>query len=777
MKKINPMKAGMFSIGLAALSFTATTVDTQAQVECITNTIKYVQPPNLAGFDVSDSLGYVLADDFVCSNTGPITDIHIWGSWLSNVHGTITNFVLGIYSDVAATTNAGGLVTPSHPGNLLWTEQFAQGQFAETDLGASQESFISPASVNVIGPDSQIWYYCFVPTDPFTQTGSISAPVVYWLAAYAEGQSFGPQYDETPQYGWKTTFTVQNDASVNSPWPGVMPPGGAPWTVTTTPANSPEGVQPLDLAFMLGTLTNSTTSCCPDTDQQKYEQPPNLVNGIDVDATSYRGGVLADDFPCTQTGNITDIHLWGSWLNDVVDPNATFMLSIWSDIPASPASGQPSHPGALLWTQSFGPGEYVMCHFTNLPEAFADPNYNPPIPPVLNPFGDSTNLYYLCFYAFPTNLFTQTGTPNVPTNYWLSVSYVGNPFSGPSLYFGWKTSSIHYGDAAVASLNAPYPPPNDWESLINANGSNLDFSFKIDTETGAPPVECTETDGVKYIQWPNTTEGFDVWDTPYVLADDFLCTNPGAISDIHLWGSWLNDNPLPNSITFWLGIYDDVPVGPGNLFSHPGTNLLWQQWFAPGQYAETIWTSNATESFLNPGTSNVMGPDSVVWYYCFYPTNPFVQLGTVTSSKTYWLAAYAQLPVGTAYDFGWKSASNVVNDTSVHAPWLSFPPTNNPGWTPTVWQPPTGAQPIPLDLSFLLTTPTNCSGPLKIVYSGTNGYVSNVVVVTWSTGILTYSTNLLGPFTDIPGAVSPYTNIVASPPFPRYKFYRVRCGD
>jgi hypothetical protein len=767
MKTKNSVKVSVFGIGLAALSFLATTAGTQAQVECITNNIKYVQQPDPAGYDVSDGLGYVLADDFVCRNTGPITDIHIWGSWLSDVHGAITNFVLAIYDDVPATTNAAGQVTPSHPGNMLWTEQFLPGQFSENPVGPSQETFISPASVNAVGTDTQIWFYCFNPKNPFTQTGAVTAPITYWLAAYAEGQNFGPIFNEPPQYGWKTTPRVQHDASVNTLWTGAMPPAGAPWKVTTTPANSPVGPVPLDLAFMLGTIPGAP--CCPDTDTVKYQQPPDLVNGIDVDATSVRGGVLADDFPCTQMGPITDIHIWGSWLDDRVDLNATFILSIWSDIPGIPTTGQPSHPGNLLWTQSFGPGQYVLCPFTNVPEAFDDPNYNPPIPPILNPFGASTNLYYLCFNAFPTNVFYQMGGPNSPTNYWLSVEDISGPGPVP-LYFGWKTSSLHYNDAAVASLNVPYPPPGAWKSLSGPNG-NVDFSFKIDTQI--PTVECMETDGVKNIQLPNTMNGFDVWNAQDVLADDFICTNPGAITDIHLWGSWLNDNAATNTITFWLGLYDNVPPGTGtNNFSYPGTNLLWQQWFAPGQYAETIWTSNATEQFYDPSQNGILGPDSVVWYFCFNPTNPFVQSGTLETNKTYWLAAYAQFPIGVANDYGWKTSSNVLNDISVHAPWPGGPPTANPGWTPTIYQPPTGGPKMPLDLSFKLTTPTNCAGPISIKY-----YSTNIVVVTWQTGILQVSTNLLNDtFKDVPGASSPYTNIAVNPPFPPIRFYRLRCN-
>ena len=761
MKSTGSIHSCLVTIGIAALALLAASTGLQAQVQCIeTNGVKYVQPPNLAGFDVSDSIGYVLADDFICVNSGPISDIHIWGSWLNNTHGAITNFWIGIYSDVPAGVNG----SYSHPGRLLWSQAFPQGTFAETALEPSQEQFISPASVNILGPDTEVWYYCFYPTNPFVQTGTSAAPQVYWLAAFAQG-NFGPGYDSIPQYGWKTTASVQSDASVNTPWTGTLPGNNAPWNITTTPANSPEGAVPLDLAFKLTTPTNTTSSCCPDTNGVKYLQPPNLKNGVDVDARDIRGGTLADDFPCTTPGPITDIHLWGSWLNDQVDNNAIFTLSIWSDVPALPTTGTPSHPGAVLWTQTFTPNDYFMCPYLSLPEPFDDPNYTPP--PALLPFGTSTNLYYLCFY--PTNPFVQQGTAANPTIYWLSVTETDPNAQGQ--YWGWKSSSSNFNDAAVFTM---HPPSSPWISITQA-GANLDFAFKLNTATNQlVQPECVETNGVKTIQGPNTLGGFDVRNTPYVLADDFLCKFRGPISDIHLWGSWLSDAAITNLLTFWLGVYDDVPVSANNPYSHPGTNLLWQQWFAPGQYAETIWTANASEQFLDPGQPPTSGPsiigsDSIVWYYCFSPTNPFEQLGLATAPVTYWLAAYAQLPAGVPYNYGWKTTTNVTKDISVHAVWPGAAPTNNPGWTPTML--PSGA---PLDLSFKLTTPTNVCGPILIRYLTTN-----LVVLTWSSGFLQVSagasllsTNVEGTYVDVPGATSPYTNDTTVVPL---KFFRLRC--
>src|SRR5260221_6171757 len=67
---------------------------------------------------------------------------------------------------------------------------------------------------------------------------------------------------------------------------------------------------------------------------------------------------LADDFLCTQSGPITDAHIWGSWLNNVLPTNASgvpdpgamqFKISFWTDVPSSTASPF-SQPGSLWWT-------------------------------------------------------------------------------------------------------------------------------------------------------------------------------------------------------------------------------------------------------------------------------------------------------------------------------------------------------------------------------------------------------------------------------------------
>jgi len=83
------------------------------------------------GFDVRFNSPMTLADDWRCSDTGPVQDIHFWfsarGDWLDlqlPLDAQITNIHVSIHEDVPAGPN-----NPfSHPGRLLWQRDYNVGQ-------------------------------------------------------------------------------------------------------------------------------------------------------------------------------------------------------------------------------------------------------------------------------------------------------------------------------------------------------------------------------------------------------------------------------------------------------------------------------------------------------------------------------------------------------------------------------------------------------------------------------------------------------------------------
>jgi hypothetical protein len=222
------------------------------------------------------------------------------------------------------------------------------------------------------------------------------------------------------------------------------------------------------------------------TEPYKYLQRPDLTTmGMDVNATWRQGDtgggqwpfvkVLADDFPCYQKGFITDIHIWGSWLFDAVNPNAVFKLSIHDDVPAGVDLEMPwSHPGALKWQQFFGPGQYVMRPLpTGVQERFYEPN-------TMEFLGFDNTVWQYNF--FPTDPFFQEGmdASGKPRVYWLDVTCILPP--NTTEVFGWKTSVDEWNDIAVfGDTYAPGVPPVYWHQLYVGEFRH-DLAFVITPE-------------------------------------------------------------------------------------------------------------------------------------------------------------------------------------------------------------------------------------------------------------------------------------------------------
>ncbi len=228
----------------------------------------------------------------------------------------------------------------------------------------------------------------------------------------------------------------------------------------------------------------------------KWVQLPDLTpNGMDVNATYQLGGtgqptppfikVLADDFLCRETGPITSIHIWGSWLGDIVNPNTFFKLSIHDDVPAG-VDAPYSHPVPIpRWQQEFVPGQYIMRPYASGQEMFYEPNTDTII-------GSDT----VCFqYNFPivNDPFIQQGTSTSPIVYWLDVQ----AFVPGTEVFGWKTSPDDWNDDAVfadtdalGNLIGPMPPPVYWKDMTYPAGhpygddTSINLAFVIVPEPG-----------------------------------------------------------------------------------------------------------------------------------------------------------------------------------------------------------------------------------------------------------------------------------------------------
>lgn len=208
----------------------------------------------------------------------------------------------------------------------------------------------------------------------------------------------------------------------------------------------------------LGGMSGSTTGTIriyqgcprwrdPDPVKMHFPQLPD-TNGWDVLATYPE--VLADDWRCTETGEVRDIHFWGSWQFGAPGRIAKFHLKIYSDVPAG-IDATYSHPGVLLWTQSID--RYVMTPIpTVTPEGWFDPR------PGLFNFPDHNEYWQYDILLDPSQYFNQV----FGTIYWLEISAELEP--GTTARWGWKSTQFHFNDDAV------YIPPVLSSCIVPDNG-------------------------------------------------------------------------------------------------------------------------------------------------------------------------------------------------------------------------------------------------------------------------------------------------------------------
>lgn len=219
---------------------------------------------------------------------------------------------------------------------------------------------------------------------------------------------------------------------------------------------------------------------------------------------------------------------------------------------------------------------------------------------------------------------------------------------------------------------------------------------------------------------------------PYgkILADDWQCSETGVVSDIHIWGSWLNDelpvdaagNEDPYNVAFKLSIHKDIPVGANNEFSysHPGEEL-WSTMINPHdprmQALPIQLPDNVVETFFDPNMNEPMGTDTVVWQYNF-----FLDDGTGTEplfrqqrGEIYWLDLQAfpvEGPDGTNQAlFGWKTSDQQLYppehgahhfmDDAVFADNTDPAQANGLMWQELVY--PNTEPPRSIDLAFVIT--------------------------------------------------------------------------
>ena len=223
-----------------------------------------------------------------------------------------------------------------------------------------------------------------------------------------------------------------------------------------------------------------------------YPQLPD-PNGWDVNISIDN---MFDDWQCSETGPVDDIHFWASWRNDVgqADPLQFNWIraQIYADMPApdlsNPNDPNPlpySHPtGEPLWEQYFSNTEISTAVLGPLPDftmiqagvgaqGWLDPQ--PDDDPTI--IRDDHDIYYqINFDDIPNPFLQEEGTI-----YWLALH--ASVINYETQELGWKTSADHWNDDAVFYYASDRNPHGWWELIDPNDGvTSLDFAFVITPE-------------------------------------------------------------------------------------------------------------------------------------------------------------------------------------------------------------------------------------------------------------------------------------------------------
>jgi len=199
-----------------------------------------------------------------------------------------------------------------------------------------------------------------------------------------------------------------------------------------------------------------------DDHKMHFPQTPK-PGGWDVEFAASR---LADDWICSETGAVTDIHFWISWMEDMVQPIDDIRIGIWSNVPVGPHGF--SVPGQLLWERIFTPDDFIIIEWEPDLQGWYDPSSG------FWALENHVRRYQVNIENISDPFIQEEGTI-----YWLEIDF------GPLPFVGWKETDQHWNDDAVFWYS-----PNWWALTDPIEGTSIDLAFVI---TG----QCCNHDGIR----------------------------------------------------------------------------------------------------------------------------------------------------------------------------------------------------------------------------------------------------------------------------------------
>ena len=596
----------------------------------------YPQLPEMDGWDVS-AWNTTLADDWTCSASGPVTGIHFWVSWQGNFEdwGNIQNIHLSIHEDIPDPDGPGpGYSSPSNPPVRVYDSFAGMFQWNFRDAGQGDQGWFDPIvpTHNLHDHNGIFQINCGHFVEVFTQ----EVGKVYWLDVKFD--LINP--DTGGHIGWKTSRSQHHlDDAVY--WDGNQ----GIWQELLDPTNELES---LDLAFVI------------------QGEPLQEEEGFDF-------GDAPDGALGTGPGDYETVLLDNGAYHWVMAGAPYFDDGSGGDNPDSEPNGQ-QHPNAM--------GDDIDI-------------LGPPVK-------DDEDGIVFTTQLIPGN----TASVQITVDDGLGGGGAGQAYVDGWVDFNRDGDWVDSGELIQSGVLPQGPNVVNFPVPAGATLGQTFARFRITSGTTAlPPTGGPAIDGevedhevqieqgtpqtdAKWLQPPDLTpEGFDVEcirNRPILLADDYSCTNRGAITNITIWGSWLGDeypirngNPHPSNVEFTVSIHSDMPAGTQAPWSMPGPTL-WVTNFGQGAFhVELDSIDNLQEGWYDPANSNwTPNADWTCWRYTFPipPESAFVQTGTVVNPVTYWvdLQADPQEDDPGGARFGWKTTPPQFqwNDDACWAPAL-----------------------------------------------------------------------------------------------------------